>query len=327
MMEHQALHRTATPETVATTWRGELSQAAYRRALELCAEPPVRADWLHFLDRLLLLAGVALVLSGVTFFFAYNWSGLSRFQKLGLLEAAVLALALAAWRTGLDRILGQVLLTAAALMVGPLLAVFGQAYQTGADSYTLFLTWALFVTPWVLAGRFGTLWLVFVALWNLALGLFWDQSISGSDGFYLTLAVFNGGMWAIWERLRSRGTEWMAGRQVPRALAVVTLGWLTIPAILTVWGEPDSVDEPLCLALLIGLWVFLLRQHRSPDRDLFVLAMALTSVVTVLTNLAGNVLLQMLDLDTFGVLALAILLLAQVGWSARWLRQIGGSPA
>jgi uncharacterized membrane protein len=54
--------------------------------------------------------------------------------------------------------------------VGVLQAVFGQIYETGADSYVLFLIWALLIIGWVAIGGYAPLWLL-LATGLLLLGL------------------------------------------------------------------------------------------------------------------------------------------------------------
>jgi hypothetical protein len=85
---------------------GHLSANALDRALALAGYTPTLPDWRHFVDILLLLLGAALSLSGVFFFFAYNWADMPRLAKFGLIEGAiVLAVALAAYR-GLGSLAG-----------------------------------------------------------------------------------------------------------------------------------------------------------------------------------------------------------------------------
>lgn len=62
-------------------------------------------------------------------------------------------------------------------LVGVFMAVFGQAYQTGADSYTLFLTWAIMILPWTIVARYLPLWVMWILVSNLALVTWWDLGI------------------------------------------------------------------------------------------------------------------------------------------------------
>ena len=102
---------------------GLLDEAARADALETLA---AEASWWRPLSLLLRALGTALVLSGVIYFFAANWSGLGRFEKLGLaalLLASALALALI---KGIDTAAGRL-----ALAVN---AGWGEPFLGEADS-------------------------------------------------------------------------------------------------------------------------------------------------------------------------------------------------
>src|SRR5687767_12713626 len=176
------LQRAATAERLhAISAARGLSAAALSRALEIASRSPPLPEWRVFLSRSLLFLGSALTLAGVIFFFALNWDDLGRFQKLGLLELAVAAAAVGGWQLGRS-VAGQAALTAAAVLVGPLLAVYGQVYQTGADPYELFTGWALLILPWVVLARAPSLWVLEVELWNVALLLSWERVLAPPDG-------------------------------------------------------------------------------------------------------------------------------------------------
>ena len=95
-----------------------LSESAYTRAVELAGLSPDARAWTRGADRLLMAFGVMAVLAGITAFFAYNWAGLHKFAKFGLLEGGIVAaVAVTAWR-GIDSAAGRGALFAAAFLVG-----------------------------------------------------------------------------------------------------------------------------------------------------------------------------------------------------------------
>ena len=69
---------------------------------------------------------------------------------------------------------GKAVLLLLGLLTGALLALTGQVYQTGADTYELFGWWAVLILPWVLVGRFSPLWLVWLALLNLTVHFYFS---------------------------------------------------------------------------------------------------------------------------------------------------------
>ncbi len=155
--------------------KGYLDERALEYALAVAGYIPDRTAWQKFVNSLLLLLGAAFTLSGIFFFFAYNWADMHRFFKFGLIEAAIIGTVVIAWQQGLDRLPGKIALLMAAMLVGALFAVFGQVYQTGADAYTLFLNWMIFISGWVIIGAFPVLWLVWLILLNLSWGFYWFQ--------------------------------------------------------------------------------------------------------------------------------------------------------
>ena len=69
----------------------------------------------------------------------------------------------------------NILLTATAVLVGVLFAVFGQIYQTGANAYDWFLGWTAAITLWVLISKYAPMWLLYLILLNTTLILYAEQ--------------------------------------------------------------------------------------------------------------------------------------------------------
>src|SRR5437867_9569809 len=109
-----------------------------RAALDMAGVLPHAQHWRAFLDRLLLWSGAVALAAAVVFFIAHNWNDLGKLAKFGLLEALVLAAALGYWRLGPEKAAGKASLLVACILFGALLALLGQTYQTGADTWELF---------------------------------------------------------------------------------------------------------------------------------------------------------------------------------------------
>ena len=138
---------------------------------------PSKRTWLDFFNKALLIIGaVALVLS-LVFFIAYNWQNLGKIGKFALVEGALvitIALYVALSFRRQFQLIRQLLLLIASIITGSLLALFGQIYQTGADTWQLFFAWAILITPWVVIARFPALWLLWLGLINAFLLLYLD---------------------------------------------------------------------------------------------------------------------------------------------------------
>lgn len=276
---------------------------AVERGLELIYAPPSAEEWRSFLDRALAGLGALLLLAGVFFFFAYNWRDLNRLSKLGLLAGLIAVLFMAGRRESLA---GRVSLAAASALIGALLAVYGQAYQTGADSYLLFATWALLALPWVAAAGLEPLWLGWALLCNLSLGLYVGQELGMSPedvAFTQILAAFNALFWVVRERVRP---GWLVA-----ALATLATGCLT-------WASACQLIEgeaPLAALVALPLVVAWYR----PRQRLYFLALVAGSTITLLTTAFIKAFGDMADSPAFWLL-LAVILLAQLALAASWLR-------
>jgi uncharacterized membrane protein len=134
-----------------------------------------QSAWQRFLKLLFISLGIGFTTAGIVFFFAYNWDNLHKFVKIGLIEGLVIVSTLLIVFSRLSTLLKNILLTGAAVLVGVLMAVFGQVYQTGANAYDLFLSWTLAITIWVVVANFPPLWLVYALLINTTLNLYAEQ--------------------------------------------------------------------------------------------------------------------------------------------------------
>ncbi len=147
-------------------------------------------DWKRFLDVFLLVLGIGFVVSGIIFFFAFNWADLNKFIKIGIILLLLVATVLCALILKINEVYRNTLLTAASMLVGVLFAVFGQIYQTGANAYDFFLAWTIFITIWVIATRFYPLFLLHIILINTTIFLFNDQVLNSFDPVSMSTLLF-----------------------------------------------------------------------------------------------------------------------------------------
>ena len=169
------LARRATAARVrALVADGVLPLDRLEEALEHASLGPDAAAWSALARAALLVVGAALSVAGIAFFFAYDWASLGRGSKVSVAAFGVLFSGGGALVTGLDRPAGKALLSAASVLAGVLLAVYGQAYQTGADSYLLFAGWAGLIALWAIAGGFAPVFALWVGLIDTSIVLYWD---------------------------------------------------------------------------------------------------------------------------------------------------------
>lgn len=214
------------------------------------------AFWGRWGLRALLALGAGQFLAGVVFFFAYNWNDLSDIAKFATIETAVVIAAAGALLVGIDRAFGQVLLVAASVLTGVLLAVIGQVYQTGADAFELFVAWAVLILPWTVISRSAVHWLLWLIVADVALALYGEQVLT------VVHTVAHGDVWvlvgatvvialAIREIAVRKGYEWLAQHWTRLVLLFAALAILFVPAASHLLDIEDVGAAPLCLAAFI----------------------------------------------------------------------------
>jgi len=309
---------------------GELAPDRLLPALRLAQVLPDATDWRRFIDRLLLGLGAALLATGVIFFVAYNWRELGRFARFALVEALIVAALGICWKLGLERPAGKAALAAAALLVGGLLALVGQTYQTGADTWELFAAWAALTLPWALVGRSAALAIGWLAVVNIAAalytstfrGLFWW--LAGPRETLWALFVIDTAALAWWETARRLALDWLDDRLAPRLLALASGAAITGLAMFAVFQFRDGAD-----ATALALWAAWLgavyAAYRRVVPDLFPLAVGVLSAIVVVACWLARFLSPYGDPGGFLLIALVVVALAVGG--AWWLRRVAAEVA
>jgi uncharacterized membrane protein len=233
-------------------------------ACYLAAASAVRDDaaWATWAGRVLLSIGAGHLLAGIVSFFAYNWADMSAAAKFATVEVALVVAVAGAWFAGIERAVGQMLLIAASILVGVLLAVIGQVYDTDADEYTLFVAWAALILPWTLASRSAAHWTVWLVVLYLALSLYGEQALIPEGRLtQSTLAIGLGVLAALVLALRElaarKGVAWLAAAWTRIGLLIAALGLLFWPAVgylldWLYWADGASVVGAFVVTLALA---------------------------------------------------------------------------
>jgi len=303
---------------------GHLAASQLEHALEVTHSAPSPADNLRFLSRVVLTFAMALLCSGVIFFFAYNWDDLSRYSKFAIAQGALVLSLLPLLRLNLQQPAGQTALFAACLLVGALLALVGQTYQSGADTYELFLVWALLITPWVVLARMPALWLLLLVLLNLSLGLALDNL-----AIRHLFEPFAHPLWSIFALNISAASLWILAthgsastallRWGERVIALFCLLIITGLAIgyVNSWNNSDALTLPVWLGFsLLWLYLYRLRQLELTMLSAWAMAAIILCVIILAEVLSDSIATEVL----FLLLTLTVLGLSSA--AAVWLRQL-----
>ena len=125
--------------------------------------------------RYLKILGLALITVSLLYLMAANWWMLPDPVQLAIPMLILLCSATASIYFDQQEWVRQSLDTVSGLMLGLSLAMIGQIYQTGADSYQLFLLWALLLLPWLYRPNIG-IFALFCVVSQLVLYFYFKQS-------------------------------------------------------------------------------------------------------------------------------------------------------
>lgn len=293
-------------------------------ALKAARVAPNGSAWRTFIDQLLLwLGGLALAFA-VLFFIAFNWDDIGRFAKFGMVEGLIILAIVVFCTVGHHTAAGKVSLLFATVCLGVLLALFGQTYQTGADPWQLFFSWAMLMLPWAIIGRFSAIWVVWIMLLNISLILYYQtfggifRFMSGSQTEVLWLIfILNTLLLIAWE-LMTATWHWMSERWPLRLLATVggvSLTWLVLHSIFAYDG-----GSPLP-GIVWSIWLVAMYMiYRRTKLDLCMLAGGCLSAITVIISFLGQQMLE--DLAAGSFLVLSLMVIGMGGGAAFWLKNV-----
>jgi len=306
--------------------QGAIPRENIEKALMTTRVVPDSTAWRIFIDNLLLWLGGLSLASSIVFFFAYNWYDMGRFAKFAIIELLIVLTVVAYWKLGSQTVSGKMSLLVSTILLGVLLALYGQTYQTGADTWELFFYWALLMLPWAFVGRFPAIWIVWVSLINLSIIQYYQtfrgafRMLYSSDTELLWLLfLFNTLAMLAWEYL-AKTRAWLAERWAIRLLALgsgISITWLILVAIFVPGGSGNSV-----LAVLVWLmWVAALAlSYRKIWPDLFMLAGVCLSVSVVILSFLARHMIK--DWSAGSFLLLAALIIGLGTAASVWLKKV-----
>jgi hypothetical protein len=174
-----------------------------------------------------------------------------------------------------------------------------------------------------LVARFAPLWLLWLGIANVAVTLYYVTfgglfgALFGPERLLWVLFALDTVALVLWETLAARGAPWMAGRWAPRLIAAGSGGLVTALAIWGIldWRDTSGWGVPVWLLWLGAAYL----AYRRWQRDVFVLAVGVSSVIAVVTS---YLLWRMRLADAGGFLLVALVVIGLSAVGARWLRAV-----
>lgn len=284
---------------------------------------PPPSVWHGFITKLLLWFGSLAMACAVVFFVAANWQEMGRLSKFVLLQFLVVAAVVVYLRVAKNSLFSQVALTAAFILLGALMAYFGQTYQTGADPWQLFFNWALLGLPWVVIARFAPLWLLLLTLLNLSVYLYHDAlgaiipfGLARDESLFWCLLILNNASLALWEWCRVKH-PWLNQQWVGRLLAIATIYNASGLALIAIFSSGASWLGAIAWLLLMAAAYVIYRQ-RQPN--LFILALCCLSTIVVVVAWFANLINHIDDAGMY--ILLFFLTIGLTTGAAVWLKKL-----
>jgi uncharacterized membrane protein len=308
------------------------------RALKLGYAEPDESDWLAFVKVCLIWGAIISFSAAIIFFFAFNWQDMSRFSKFALVEILLVSCALAYIKFSPKQLLNNGILLTLSLLVGGLLALVGQTYQTGADPWQLFAAWSVVILPWVVISRANSLWIMWLVLFNTALIAYFEVSdiligllLSNNEKLWV-FTLLNTVLVVLFEKLSlnsfprfiallNKQQDYLAKgskyRYVHRLTAVFAGIGVTLLATEAIFSQRASIAGLVFYVVWISAVYAFYRYHK---KDLFVLSAASISAITVVVS--G--LIELLDswLDDFGFLFVSLTIIILSALAAMHMRRL-----
>lgn len=293
--------------------------------------------WYQFFARFTAITSAVSLVMALVFFVAYNWMALGKLGKFGLVEAAlvftVLGYALLAHK-GIFKLGQPLLLLMASLITGSLLALVGQVYQTGADSWQLFFGWAVLIIPWVIVARLPALWLLWLGLINLsflsytsAAGFLVNSAISFELLRLVVLTAINlvaliFGLMAFENKaqlkLSNHSLHWSL-----YLIAIVVIFWATRIGLFSLFLFEQGLATPISLAAWAGVMIFFYWRFYKQQVDLLMLTLLSGSIIIVIMAMASQYIAP--HLGNVALFFMAFLLIALTAFAVNGLRHLNHS--
>lgn len=315
-------------ENIVYQWikSGLVKPEKQQQALEISGQRSNSNQWIIFIKQTLLILAVVSLAVGVVFFFAFNWNEMNRHLKFAVLQLVLVVFFVMYLLKPSNPWVAQALLVSSVLVLGALLALFGQTYQTGADPWQLFATWALLISPLVILSRSEALWVFMAVLLNLALVLYIEVHRSLFGWFFLNHHLtwaflgLNGLLLLVLElisdpRLNALTYFRLSHQWASQVLGLMVLSSLTGIGLESIWGNSGGLNMLFYGLLMAASFVY----FRLIKKDLLLLTAWSFGLIVFILALIGRTIFE--SLDAGGLLLMALSLIGMTAVAISWLKK------
>lgn len=264
------------------------------------------------------ILGISVILAAIIYFFAANWSGMERISRTVLAGALVVLLYGASY--GASRItavrshhlfLSAVLLLGGCIAFGVSVALLGQIYNSHADSYGLFLIWAIAAVLLSLITHYRPLYVLTYILSQIGLWQYFyptDLAIHYSEGKML----FIGALFALTNLVLFVLTETRLLKSAPiRVLSFLvcelSLMWMSNSLVFDHYGILLNIVSVAAIAA--SFYYFL---HFHLDKIYLTLSALLASAFAVLKFIELLVEFASVAFFFYGLVFVVLLLIGNI---------------
>ena len=276
-------------------------------------------NWYGFLSKALVYLGITSFALGVIFFFAFNWEKMSVFYKFALIQGLLLVVGFTYFKSKSHTLLSNGLLLFLVLLIGALMALFGQTYQTGKDPWQLFFFWVLFTIPIAYVSKSNVLWTICLVLANLCLSLFFDVNdyLFGIKVSYalslILLLLLNVVLAVIFKQL----LPYEGRDNKPFVFYTALLGSIFFATGVGLFTKLNIVNHVILVFAYVFFLVGIYYIYRIKQLDVLILSAWSLSIIVVLLSTISNLIGHTMSALSFLTMSLSIITLSTI--ATKWL--------
>lgn len=244
-----------------------------------------KLNWQKYLTLILLLFSVGFLASGVITWIAANWDFFSKFEKLyGVQMLLILSLCAAVFSLfkhgqSQKQVVVYGLFFLFSVIIGGLLALIGQTYQTGADAWELFAWWSIIQLPILLLFPNVANALLFFITTNLAVALY--LQLRELSHFYIISAV--NFVFILLSEFFSKSLKDQSWRVLPKVSTLLFVCFIFIAG----FGHFGDFNPLPAIIFTLGLFYY-----KKCQRDLFCIILYFLALICNINYLLAIVIDQ-----------------------------------